>query len=158
MDKNKSKKLSKDEMQDVRLLTAMGSMLVNSQEMQEGIRGLVQSAEPVVAVGQLVANMVLKMKEASTAQGLQVSDNIWMAEGGVADNVIDEVVDFLAKSEGVDLGGQEEMIWIECLNVLKLASKAGQGQPQQAGPPQQGVMPQGMAPTAEPVPTSPFGA
>lgn len=134
----KSKKLSKDEEQDTAMATAMGATVLASEQARQGIDQMMGSAEPILAIGQVVANALLHLKEQSDKQGMGFSDNIWMAQGGVADRLIKEVVRDVDARTGEDMTSQSDKIWIEVVNFMKMAGSAGSN-PQQQGAPQQGM-------------------
>lgn len=133
--------LSKEQEIDANLATAMGLTAMQTPQIKEAMLGMAQSADPVMAVGQFVAQMILNLKEQSMNNKVPLDDKIWMAEGGVADRIIDDAILDLT-TEGVDgLAGTNDAVLEEVINVIKLAGKAGSGGqgPQAAGPP----MPQG---------------
>lgn len=137
MNKDISQKLSKDEEVDARLATAMGHAALSTPEIQQGLEGMLSSADPTMAAGQVLANMVMQMREQAESNNLGLSDSIWMAQGGVADR--------LAETMASNIGdpNQADAIWEEALNVFKLATKAGTQQ---------------QAPQGTPVPAGPIGA
>lgn len=138
--------LTDEEETDVDLATAMANVALSMPEVTDSLDQMVQSAEPVLAIGQFIANMVLNIKEQAMTQGLNLSDKIWLAEGGVVDRIDDSVVQNLAQRTGLDLTQDMQKIWIETLNVFKLAAKTGQA----AAAKQQNTPPQG-APAPAPV-------
>ena len=152
----KGKQLSDDEETDANLATAMAASVMSSPEMIKALVEQTANAEPVMAVGQYIAEAMLNLKEQADKNGLDISDSVWTADGGVADRLIDQAVLNIVAGGGPDLEGQEEAINEEVLNVLKMAMQTGGGggQPPQgpqqpgppvpagppAGPPQPGVM------------------
>ncbi len=132
--------LSKEQEIDVNLASAMGLTAINTPQISEALVGMAQSADPVMAVGQFVAQLILNLKEQSVNNNVPLDDKIWMAEGGVADRIIDEAILNLT-TEGVDgLAGTNDAVLEEVMNVLKLAGQAG-GPPQGGAPPQQPAAP-----------------
>lgn len=141
--------LTKEEEVDANLATAMGATALYVPEMQEAIVGLAQSADPVMVAGQLVANLVVNVKEQSMTRGLDLSDKIWLADGGVADRLADELCKVIDATTGQDMDGMTDKVWIEALNVLKMMN----GGPQQGrgqGAPETAPQPAGGAPMGPP--------
>lgn len=131
-------KLSKEQEVDADLATAMGLKVISDPFTSQALGELTSSAEPNMALGQFVAQLVMTIKEQSQQNDMAIDDSVWLANGGVVDRLIDQL-----RIEVEDLGisiqvGDEALINEEVLNVLKLASKAGTGQPQapQAAGPQ----------------------
>ena len=131
-------KLSKEQEVDADLATAMGLKVISDPSISQALGELTSSAEPNMALGQFVAQLVMTIKEQSQQNDMAIDDSVWLANGGVVDRLIDQL-----RIEVEDLGisipvGDEALINEEVLNVLKLASKAGTGQPQatQAAGPQ----------------------
>lgn len=133
----KTKDLSKEEEIDARLATAMGHAALATPEIKQGLEGMLSSAEPTMAAGQVLANMVMQMREQAESANLGLSDNIWMAQGGVADR--------LAETMASNIGAPDQAgaIWEEALNVFKLASKVGNDQQGAPAAPQGPAMPSG---------------
>lgn len=146
MAKDNKSQLTKEEEVDARLATAMGEAALGTPEMQQGIVGMVQSAEPVMASGQVLANMIMQMKEKADEQGLNLSDRIWMAQGGVADRLADRLANTVQSLAGVPIGDQGDAIWEEALNVFKLAMQTQQGGQAPGAPQAPQAAPQGMGP------------
>lgn len=135
--KNKRTSLSEEQEADADLATAIGVRLMNEPDMQQAIGQLVNSAEPTMAIGQFVGQMVMNIKEKSMQAQMDIDDQVWLAEGGVVDRLIEQA-SLEAESFGVSLPrGAEAAVQEEVMNVLKLAASSGQGgQPQQqAGSP-----------------------
>lgn len=135
----KGAKRSKEQQLDLDIATSMGKTVVSNPEMQNALVQATQSAEPTMAIGQFIAQSILKLKEESINNGLELDDNIWLSDGGVADTLIDHTVKNLSgQVEGLE--GAEGAILEEVLNVVKLASQSG-GAPQEGAPPPQGGPP-----------------
>ena len=133
MEEQKGTDLSKEEEVDVNLATAMGATALYVPEMQEAIVGLAKSADPVMVAGQLVANLVINIKEQSMSRGLDFSDKIWLADGGVADRLADEICKVIDALTGEDMEQQADKVWIEAINVLKMMKGGADQQGQQPG-------------------------
>lgn len=123
----KGASLSKEEEADASLATSMGAVVLATPEFQQGLAGMAQSADPVMVAGQVLAGLILNLKEQSMQNSMELSDKIWMAENGVADRLADDIATAIEAATGADLSGQEQKIWIEALNVIKMAGKAGTG-------------------------------
>lgn len=132
--------LSEEEETDVALATTMGATALGMPEAQQALDGMLESADPILAAGQFAANLVMSLKEQAMKQKVPLSDNIWLAENGVLDRIVDEIVQGTAARTGNDLSGQEQKIWLEALNVFKLAAKQGQAASQRTPQGQQAAM------------------
>lgn len=130
--------LSEEQEVDADLATAMGIRVMADPKTQEGLGQLVGAAEPSMALGQFIAQLVLNIKEQSEKAGMPIDDMVWMADGGVVDRLIDQArIDVEDFGVSIPAGG-EDVINEEVMNVLKLASKSGsapQEAPQGAGGP-----------------------
>ncbi len=148
----KGASLSKEEEADASLATAMGAVVLATPEFQQGLSGMAQSADPVMVAGQVLAGLIMNLKEQAMQNSMDLSDKIWMAENGVADRLADDIIRALEATTGAELAGQEQKVWIEALNVMKMAAKAGSATPAggmgapppQPAPPQGGMGPMGM--------------
>jgi hypothetical protein len=141
VDKLKGKKqpaknqLSDEQEADADLATAIGRNVIANPDMQQAMSQLVKSADPVMALGQFVSQLVMNVKEKAQQSDMPIDDMVWMASGGVVERLIEESA-ILAETFGVDVPkAAEAAIYEEVMNVLKMASKAG-SQPQQPGAPQ----------------------
>lgn len=131
--------LTEEEEIDARLATAMGHAALSTPEVKQALEGMMSAAEPPMAAGQMLANLITQMKEQSDAQGLGMSDNIWMAEGGVSDRLSETIATNMGEPEAATAIRQE------VLEVLKMGAQVGE-QNAQAGaqaPPQAGPVPSG---------------
>jgi hypothetical protein len=122
---------------DADLATAIGVRVMHEPDMMGALEQLLGSAEPVMAMGQFISQLVMNIKEKSDQSGMPIDDMVWMAKGGVVDRLIDQA-SLLAETFGVDMpASAEPAVMQEVMNVIKLAGSAGQGggQPQPQGAP-----------------------
>lgn len=134
--------LSEEEEADADLATAMLVTLLSNPQMEKGLQELLSSAEPTMVLGQVVGTTIMKLKEQSMKNGIDLSDNIWLAKGGVADRAIDQLAVNLHAMGGPPV--EDEAVYEETINIIKMASRAGKG-----GPPQPGQQPEPGAPAPQ---------
>jgi hypothetical protein len=137
----KSSKLSKEQEVDTDLASAIAVGMLSQPQVMEGFNKMIQSGDPVAMAGQFVATSILKIQE-QASQKMNIDPNVWLAGGGVADRMIDQLIMNLEAQGDDSLRGANEEVADEVLNVIKLASKAGQGAPQER-PSQHAPMNQG---------------
>jgi hypothetical protein len=130
--------LTREQEIDADLVSAIAVGMLSQPQVMEGFNQMLSSGDPVAMAGQFVATSLLKMKEQS-AQKMDIDDAVWLAEGGVADRMIDQLIMNLDAEGNDGLRGAQDEIVEEVINVIKLASKSGQ-QPQ-GQQPQQGMGP-----------------
>lgn len=146
------KKLSKEQETDAKLASTIGLMLITNPDMEKGMIQLVQSGDPVAMLGQFIGTTIIKLKEQTMQNGLDIDDMVWMAKGGVTDRLIDQAILNLDAKGMDDLDGANDAVAEEVLNVIKLAGKIGQGGGQQQ--PQGGAP---MGPEQQAAPQQPMG-
>src|SRR5688572_29721026 len=112
--------LSKEEEDDADMATAMAGAVMSSEDMVSNLVQQTANAEPVMAVGQFVAEAMLGLKEQADANGMKLADKIWTAKGGVADRLVDQAILNLVAGGGPDLEGQDDAIFQEVVSVIKM--------------------------------------
>lgn len=148
---NEGGDLTDQEEQDADMATAMIGAVMSTPEMVQSLVQQTANADPIVAVGQYIADAMLNLKEQADANGLPLADKIWVARDGVADRMADQAILNIVAGGGPDLAGSEDAIYQEVINVLKLAQQAGSpGDPRAGGAPAQGGQPPNAAPAGPP--------
>ncbi len=141
--------LTDQEEKDADMATAMAGAVMSSPEMVQSLVQQTANADPIVAVGQYIADAMLNLKEQADANGVPLADKIWVARDGVADRMADQAILNIVAGGGPDLAGSEDAIYQEVINVLKLAQQSGA--PAGGQPPVNGA-PAAPAPSGPPMP------
>lgn len=129
----------------------LAASLLYSEGGSKSVLEAVKGQDPAVALGMFLSQMAMKLQQKTAEQGIELSPNIWLAEGGVTDRVLDEVEE-MAEKAGVEMPeGIREQSVNEMMNVLKAAS---QSQPagQEGGQPMGGQAPMGGGMAPPPMP------
>ena len=104
---------------------------------------------PAPALASMLAGIMDKVDKQLGQRGVNLSPNVWMAEGGAVDRAVDAISDIGAMA-GMEVSPQlESMVMAEMVDQLKMMRQGmGQGQPQgtpqdmaAAAPPQGGPPP-----------------
>lgn len=83
------------------------------------------SQSPSQVVGQFFAQMFAQMQE-SFPQGMEISPNVWLAKGGV----LEQLLDFLETKLGLPKDFSDK-IYNDTLEVIKAAAQGSENAPQQ---------------------------
>lgn len=139
----KKNPLSEEAEADANLATALGVKFMLEPDMQQNMGKMLSAADPVMAMGQFLSQMIMNIKEQADANGLALDDQIWLARGGVVERLFDQG-SMIAESMGIDLPASAEPAVVkEVMNVLKMAAQSGQGGAQQQAPQGPPMMQQG---------------
>jgi len=130
--------------------------IMNNPEVKKTIQQATRAADPPLAIANFVVQFALKIDEALDSVGVETVDNIWLADGGVIEELIKQAILIANIPSQVVAEEQFSQIFDESLELLKAlfqgaATNAAQQQPvggaEQAGFPadQQGALPQQIA-------------
>lgn len=123
------------------MASAMASLLLSNPKMLQEMQNMAKSGQAAGAGGMLAAQVIAGLREKLIQKGPQgeVDDRIWVAEGGVLDDVINEIgmnlVGFGGPESGVDTDIMREsaLKFLEQYDASGEEAKAGGQQPGQPG-------------------------
>jgi hypothetical protein len=130
----------------------LGSLIYSEQGTQQMLNVL-GAQNPAPAMGNFLASAIDRTNKKLGSKGMDLSPNIWLAEGGVVDRLLDEVAE-LANKAGVKFDAAlQSQAFAEVIDQLKLAGQAesrsggaGQQPPGPLAPEQQEAGPPGPPP------------
>jgi len=120
-----------------------GSLVVAGLISDEGLQALQQvlqgAQDPVAAVGNAIFMALSKVREKLDEQGMSIDDKLWIANGGVLDRVLFEVISVLKIVLGFEQAGTAEFASSLKNSVVQLMQQEESGA-QEQGPPQEAPM------------------
>jgi hypothetical protein len=95
-------------------------------------------------LGNFLASAMDRINQKLQQKGMDLSPNIWLAEGGVVDRLLDEVEELASKAGVAFDDAVSSAVFAEVVDQLKLAGQAnakGQSAPPAGPPPGMGAPP-----------------
>lgn len=122
----------------------LASIILEDDAVQS-IKGLTQSQNPIPIIAAMISNSVKELVSGLQDSDMNVSPNVWLADGGAVDRAIDLVSDIAGGLPDEIKNG----VFSDVVDQVKLMSQGGgqQGGPEMMGAPQgmgQPPMPQMM--------------
>lgn len=155
--------LAPDEELDSDIAFGLIAKILYEDEGTDQLLNILSAKDPTPALGNLLATMIDSIGKKLAQRGMDLSPNIWLAEGGVTDRVIDQVAE-LAEKAGIALDdAAQSAVFAEVIDQLKMAGaaekKGAAGPPPQEGapPPEAGMVPPPMEQQQAGPPMGPMG-
>lgn len=115
----------------------LASIILEDDAVQS-IKGLTQSQNPIPIIAAMISNSVKELVSGLQDSDMNVSPNVWLADGGAVDRAIDLVSDIAGGLPDEIKNG----VFSDVVDQVKLMSQGGQQQ--QQGDPEMMGAPQGM--------------
>lgn len=136
--KEVDQELDKEEEVDADLATQLGISAINDPSLEEGLIGMVQSADPSMVAGQFLGQLITQIKTNLDDNNAHLSDRVWMADGGVVDRLASMLSERIASETGIAVAPDD--IYADTAEYFKFLVHAGQANQQaQQGAPAPGV-------------------
>jgi hypothetical protein len=131
--------LAPDEELDSDIAFGLIAKILYEDEGTDQLLNIFSAQNPAPALGNLLTTMIDNIGKKLSQRGMDLSPNIWLAEGGVVDRVIDEVAEL---AEGAKIkfdDALQSQVFGEVIDQLKLAGQAEKNGAQM--PPEEGMGP-----------------
>jgi hypothetical protein len=129
----------------------LGNLIYEDQATKIIMDALTNAQNPAPIIASMISKSIDTTAKKLADKGMELSPNVWLAEGGATDRLLDEIAE-LAEKGGVQFNDQlQSMVFGEVLDQLKIAAQADKkGQGGASPPPNMGTMPPEMGMGAPP--------
>lgn len=119
------------EIEQAQFVTELLLNMLTNPDVAKAVQQVTRAADPVFALAQFVVQISFKIDEALDAAGIETPDNIWLAEGGVIDEVIKASI-LVANIPGQVLAEEQAtMVFDESIEAMKAIFQGVQANAQQ---------------------------
>lgn len=127
--------MTEDDELDVDIAAGIGAQMMSNEKAMAILSKAFAAPSPTKMLAVFLAQLIEKIQTKSMDTDVVLNPIIWLAQGGVIDELADELSDIAERSGAEYTPELAEQVKAELVNVLKARSqqekeRAGQGQPQ----------------------------